>query len=131
MDSAIDIFWSKKEHFVDGIQSYLDSLPSDTRNAVGEIRMCIKAIVPSCEELLNYNILAFALVPNGKRDRQIMVAGYKKHVGFYPSPETISHFSVEIADYKSAKGSLQFPLSEPMPLELITRMVEHRVKQIG
>lgn len=116
---------------MDDIQSYLDSLPSDTRNAVDEIRMCIKAIVPSCEELLNYNILAFAIVPNGKRNRQVMVAGYKKHVGFYPSPETISHFSVEIADYKSAKGSVQFPLSAPMPLELITRMVEHRVKQIG
>jgi uncharacterized protein YdhG (YjbR/CyaY superfamily) len=73
--------------------------------------------------MFNYDIPAFSLVENGKRDQQIMIAGYGKHVGFYPHPETIALFREELKEYKQAKGSVQFPNSKPIPKDLIKRMV--------
>ncbi len=108
------------------VEEYLNGLSLEAREAIELIRECIKSHVPDADELLNYNILAFALVPGGKRDCQIMVAGYDKHIGFYPAPETIAQFSDEITEFKSAKGSVQFPLDRPMPLELISKMVEYK-----
>jgi uncharacterized protein YdhG (YjbR/CyaY superfamily) len=56
-------------------------------------------------------------------------AGYKNHIGFYPAPSAIEKFQEELAKYKNAKGSVQFPLDQPLPLSLIKRMVEYRVKK--
>ena len=56
-------------------------------------------------------------------------AAFQNHVGFYPTPSAIEEFKKELAPYKSAKGSVQFPLDQPMPLDLVRRMVEFRVKQ--
>lgn len=108
------------------VEEYLNGLPDEARAAIGLVRECVKALVPESEELINYGILAFALVPGGKRDTQIMVAGYDRHIGFYPGPETIARFSQELAGLKSAKGSVQFPLQQAMPLDLIARMVKHK-----
>lgn len=113
------------------IEKYLAGLDSVARNAIEEIRACVKNTVPESEELINYHILAFALTAGGKRDRQVMVAGYKNHIGFYPGPETISHFANQLAGYKNAKGSMQFPLNKPIPLSLITEMLKHRVEVIN
>jgi uncharacterized protein YdhG (YjbR/CyaY superfamily) len=86
---------------------------------------------PDAEQLFNYDIPAFTLVKGGKREEQIMIAGYAKHVGFYPHPLTIEHFEGELAEYKHAKGSVQFPLSKPLPTDLIVRMVRWRKAQLG
>lgn len=56
-------------------------------------------------------------------------AGYKNHIGFYPQPDTIIAFQTELQDYKTSKGTVQFPLSKPLPLELIRAMVRYRVNQ--
>ena len=55
-----------------------------------------------------------------------MMAGYKKHIGFYPHPTTMEFFWEELANYKKAKGSVQFPLSKPLPTDVIKQMVEYR-----
>ncbi|MDH5414502.1 MAG: DUF1801 domain-containing protein, partial [Flavobacteriaceae bacterium] len=78
----------------------------------------------------NYKVPAFTLVPGGKRDQQIMMAGYAKFVGFYPFPTTIEEFSDELLDYKQGKGSVQFPLNRPLPKDLIIRMVKYRKEEI-
>ena len=75
---------------------------------------------------MNYNIPAFALIKGGKREQQIMIAGYKKHVGFYPHSTTMEYFWDQLDGYKKAKGSIQFPLSQPLPKELIIKMVKYR-----
>ena len=56
-------------------------------------------------------------------------AGFKNHIGFYPTPTGIEAFKDELSVYKGAKGSVQFPLDQPIPLPLIRRIVEYRVKE--
>jgi len=65
-------------------------------------------------------------VPDGKREQQIMMAGYKHHVSLYPHPTVMEHFSDDLKGYKKGKGSVQFPLDKPLPKELIVRMVKYR-----
>jgi len=113
------------------IDEYIAQQPEQTRAALISLREYILEVAPDAEQLINYDIAAFALVKGGKRDKQIMMAGYAKHVGFYPAPQTIEHFAGELAEYKYAKGSVQFPLNKPLPKDLIIRMVRWRKKTIA
>ena len=107
---------------------YIESQPEGVKKKLKELRAHILEVVPDAEELLNYNIPAFSLVKGGKRDQQIMIAGYKKHVGLYPHPTVIEYFSDELKKYKIGKGSIQFPINESLPKELIIKMVKYRKK---
>lgn len=80
--------------------------------------------------MFNYGIPAFSLIDGGKREEQIMIAGYKKHVGLYPHPTTMEHFDKELSVYKKGKGSVQFPLKEDLPKELVVEMVKYRYELI-
>lgn len=110
------------------VNEYFNSQPEYVKKVLLALRDCILSAEPNATELLNYNIPAYALVENGKREQQIMIAGYKKHVGFYPHPTTIQKFEEELSMYKRAKGSVQFPLDKPLPKELIERMVKYRTQ---
>lgn len=112
------------------VDAYIANQPPESRRALEELRACIWQAAPEVSELMNYNIPAFALVEGGKRDQQIMIAGYAKHVGFYPHPTVIEAFAEQLASYKSAKGSVQFPLNQPIPKSLVTKMVEYRLAQL-
>ncbi len=112
------------------VDAYISSQSPETRRALEELRSYIWLAAPKASELLNYNIPAFALVEGGKRDQQIMIAGYPKHVGFYPHPDVIEAFSDQLTAYKYAKGSIQFPLSKPIPKELVIKMVKYRLSQL-
>lgn len=68
------------------VDEYIESQPAKARKAFITLRECIHRAVPGVGELINYNIPAFTLVPGGKRDEQVMIAGYAHHVGFYPHP---------------------------------------------
>ena len=111
------------------IDNYISEQPEEVQRALQEVRSYIKSAAPEAKEMMNYQIPAFALITGGKRDQQIMIAGYKKHVGFYPHPSTIERFKNELTGYKSSKGSVQFPIDEPMPKELIIRMVKYRLAE--
>ena len=110
------------------VGEYLAAQPENARTALLELKECILKAEPNATELLNYNIPAYALVENGKREQQIMIAGYKKHVGLYPHPTTMEKFDSELSEYKRAKGSVQFPLDKPLPKELIVRMIKYRLE---
>jgi uncharacterized protein YdhG (YjbR/CyaY superfamily) len=112
------------------VDAYISAQPPDTRRALEALRSCIRRAAPGASELMNYNIPAFALVAGGKRDQQIMIAGYAKHVGFYPHPDVIAAFLDRLANYKVAKGAVQFPLDEPIPEALVTKMVRFRLAQL-
>jgi uncharacterized protein YdhG (YjbR/CyaY superfamily) len=112
------------------VEAYFDSQPENTRRALNELRDCIFKAAPDAIELFNYNIPAYALVVGGKRDQQVMIAGYKKHVGLYPHPTVIEKFDQELTGYTKGKGSVQFPLDQPVPKELIIRMVKYRAEQL-
>jgi uncharacterized protein YdhG (YjbR/CyaY superfamily) len=108
------------------VHEYFDAQPEQTKKALLELKEYIFKVEPNATELLNYNIPAYALVKNGKREQQIMIAGYKSHVGLYPHPTTMEKFEPELTEYKRAKGSIQFPLDKPLPKDLIIRMIEYR-----
>lgn len=112
---------------LNSVEDYFNAQPENVKNALLQIKSCILKVVPEAKELLNYNIPAFALIENGKREQQIMIAGYKNHVGLYPHPTTIEKFEEELKDYKKGKGSVQFPIDKPLPVELIVKMVEYRL----
>lgn len=112
------------------VDDYIAAQPENTRDHLEELRKLIKTVVPDSEELLNYKVPSYALVPGGKRDHQIMFAAYEKFIGFYPFPTTLEKFSEELKEYKQGKGSVQFPLNKPLPKELIKKMIEFRKNEI-
>lgn len=112
---------------IKSVGDYFNTQPDKVRNALLEIKEFILTVVPNAEELLNYNIPAYTLTKGGKREQQIMMAGYKNHVGFYPHPTTMEKFKNELTDFKKGKGSVQFPLDQPLPKELIMRMIKYRL----
>lgn len=112
------------------IDDYIADQPKEAQKVLHELRSIIKEAAPDAIEILNYKVPSFILVPGGKSNQQIMMAGYAKFVGFYPFPTTIAAFSDELRDYKQGKGSVQFPLNKPLPGELIIRMVKFRKNEI-
>ena len=106
---------------------YLEDQTPLCREYLVELRQIILEVISDTEELFNYNIPAFTLVPGGKREQQIMIAGYKKHVGLYPHPTTMEQFEPRLTFYKRGKGSVQFPLNEELPKDLIIEMIRVRL----
>lgn len=107
------------------IDEYIAEFPSDTQKVLQELRALIKATAPDAIEKISYAIPTFDL--NGRH--LVHFAGYEKHVGFYPGASGVQAFKEEFKSYKSAKGSVQFPLGQPLPKELIRRIVEFRVEE--
>ncbi len=108
------------------IENYLSAQTVEAEAALKTIISYIYKVVPTATVLINYNIPAFSLIEGGKRDKQIMVAAYKNHIGFYPPPFVIDIF----LNYKFAKGSIQFPLNEPMPEALVLSMIEYALEKM-
>lgn len=113
------------------INAYIDEFPEETRKKLYELKECILTVVPNAKELFTYGVPAFALIEGGKMEEQIMIAGFKNHVGFYPHPTTIEFFDKELSIYKRGKGSVQFPLDKELPKDLIIEMVRYRFKLIS
>lgn len=106
------------------IDAYISSFPKDVQAALIQVRDTIRASAPKAEETIKYGIPTFVLHGN-----LVHFGGYKSHIGFYPAPSGIEAFKKELSVYKSAKGSVQFPLDKPLPLSLITKIVKFRVKE--
>lgn len=113
------------------VDDYIAAQPSDTQKVLHKLRAIIKQAAPNAEEILNYKVPSYTLVPGGKRDQQIMMAGYAKFVGFYPFPTTMKKFSTELSGYKQGKGSVQFPLNKKLPEDLIIQMIKYRMKELS
>jgi uncharacterized protein YdhG (YjbR/CyaY superfamily) len=107
------------------IDEYIAAFPEDVQDRLEEVRSTIRAAAPDAQEAIKYGIPTFVLHGN-----LVHFGGFKKHIGFYHGATTVEGaFQEELARYKKAKGTVQFPLSEPLPLDLIRRMVEYRVKE--
>ena len=106
------------------IDEYIASFPKDIQTILEQIRKTIIKAAPDAQETINYQMPTFAL--NGNL---VHFAAFEKHIGFYPTPSGIEKFKKEIAAYKNAKGSVQFPLDQPIPYDLIGRITEFRVKE--
>lgn len=109
---------------VNSIDEYIGSHPANIQKLLKQIRSTIKKAAPGSEEAIKYGIPTFVL--NGNL---VHFAGYKNHIGFYPAPVGIEAFKDETAKYEAGKGTLQFSLDQPLPLDLISRIVKFRVTQ--
>jgi uncharacterized protein YdhG (YjbR/CyaY superfamily) len=112
------------------VDAYISKQSPEAQKALNKLRSYIWQDAPNVSEFMNYNIPAFALVEGGKRDKQIMIAGYPSHIGFYPHPSAIEAFCEQLSEYKFSKGSVQFPLNKPIPKELVIKMVRYRLSQL-
>ncbi len=106
------------------IDEYITAFPHDIQEILQKIRETIQKAAPDAQETINYKIPTFTLEGN-----LVHFSAYKHHVGFYPAPSGIEAFKRSLLEYKSAKGSVQFPLGRPMPYELISKIVAFRVKE--
>jgi uncharacterized protein YdhG (YjbR/CyaY superfamily) len=106
------------------VDEYVASFPPSTKALLQEFRKTIKSAAPGAEELISYNMPAFKL--NGML---VWYAAYKKHIGFYPKTSVIEAFKKELSIFKGAKGSIQFPIDKPLPLNLVGKIVKYRVRE--
>lgn len=106
------------------IDEYISGFSPQVQELLEQVRTTIRRAAPGAEEAIKYGIPTFVL--NGNL---VHFAAFKHHIGFYPAPSAIEAFKEELSPYKSAKGSVQFPLDQPMPLALIGKIVVFRVKE--
>ena len=105
-------------------EDYASRFSPEVREHLEQMRAAIKKAAPDAEECISYAMPAFKL--NGPL---VYFAAFAKHIGFYATPTGHEEFKEDLVRYRSGKGSVQFPLDEPLPLELITRIVKFRVAE--
>jgi uncharacterized protein YdhG (YjbR/CyaY superfamily) len=107
------------------IDAYISTFPGEIKELLKQVRMTIRNAAPEAKESISYGMPAYKL--NGKP--LIYFAGFKNHIGFYATPTGHKEFAEELSKYKQGKGSVQFPIKEPIPLDLIRRITIFRVKE--
>lgn len=105
---------------------YISSFPEDVQKKMRSIRKIIKKNAKGAEEAMGYGVAAFKL----EGAYLIYYAAFKRHIGIYPTPSALRHFSDELADHETSKGTVKFPLDKPVPFGLIEKIVRFRVKEI-
>lgn len=106
------------------ITSYIDSCPPQSQEHLKKLRNFILQEFPQLEEVISYKMPAYKL--NGIL---IYFAGYKNHIGFYPTPSGVKNFENEIQRYKYSKGAIQFPIDEELPYNLLKKIILFRIKE--
>jgi uncharacterized protein YdhG (YjbR/CyaY superfamily) len=106
------------------VDEYIASFPEVTQVKLRELRATIKAAAPDAEEKISYQMPTFFLKGN-----LVYYAAWKKHIGFYAIPSAHEMFQDELSAYTVSKGAVQFPLDQPLPVDLITRMTRFRVAE--
>ncbi len=107
------------------IDAYIKTFPKNVQKVLEKMKQTIKRAAPRAEETISYQMPTFKL--NGRP--LVYFAGWKNHIGFYPIPSGIAAFKKELAPYKKAKGSVQFPLDKPIPYDLVKKIVIFRAKE--
>ena len=106
------------------ITEYIAVAPNDAQKKLHEIRACIRESAPGADESIKWGMPAFSY-----QRILVMFAGFKHHIGFYPTPSALKAFEKKLAKFKTAKGSIQFPLDKPLPAALIRKITEFRVRE--
>lgn len=106
------------------IDDYIRQAPENVQEILQTLRHIIREEAPHAQEAISYQMPTFVL--NGNL---VHFAAFKNHIGFYPVPTGITAFRDELAPYKQGKGSVQFPLDQPMPYDLVRRIVRYRVAE--
>lgn len=116
---------SGQENKIETIDQYIESYPPEVQKIMQQVRQTILDAAPRSAETISWKMPTFKV-------KKILVqfAGHKNHLGFYPWPETIEAFNERLSGYKTSKGGIQFPYNSPIPLELISDMVQFRLSML-
>jgi len=106
------------------VDDYIQRYPADVQPMLRKIRQTIRKTAPKAEEVISYQIPGYK--QNGTL---IFFAAYKNHIAVYPAPRGNEAFKKELAAYKGGKGTVQFPIDQPIPYDLITRITKFRLKE--
>lgn len=108
------------------IDAYIATFPAEVQSRLQQIRAAIRSLVPEADEVIKYAIPTYVFAGVNL----VHFAGYQHHIGFYPIPSSMKAFEKELSPYKKGKGSVQFPLDQPLPLTLIKKIVAFRLKEV-
>lgn len=106
------------------IDEYIGAFPRDVQKKLTSLRAAIRKAAPEATEKMSYGMPTFF-----QKKNLVHFAAYQHHVGFYPTPSGIASFRDELTSYVTSKGAVQFPIDEPLPLELVSRIVKFRVAE--
>jgi len=106
------------------IDEYISTFPGDIQAILQKVRLTIREAAPQAQEAISYQMPTFKLEGN-----LVHFAAHPKHIGFYPAPSGIEHFQNELTGYVTSKGAIQFPIDQPIPFDLIGRIVKFRVQE--
>ena len=107
------------------IDEYINTFPKNVQIILEKMRQTMQQTAPEAIEAISYQMPTFKL--NGKN--LVHFAAWKNHIGLYPTPSGIEGFKKELSPYKMSKGSIQFPINEPIPYDLVRKIVKYRVKE--
>lgn len=125
IDTQVVIGMNPSKIRIETIDEYIATFPQDIQDILEELRKAIQESAPNAKETISYGIPTFKL--NGNL---VHFGAFKNHIGFYPGgPSAVEAFKNELLQYKQGKGSVQFPLDKPLPLQLVKRIVKFRVKE--
>jgi uncharacterized protein YdhG (YjbR/CyaY superfamily) len=101
------------------VDEYISTFPETTQEVLQALRALVKKVAPQSEDVISYNI------PAAKLDDKMLIyyAGWKQHVSVYPTPKGDPKLLTEVAPYIKGRGTLQFPLQDPIPYDLIERVI--------
>jgi uncharacterized protein YdhG (YjbR/CyaY superfamily) len=108
------------------VDEYIATFPQEIQALLEAVRAAIKTDAPEAVEVISYQMPTFKL----KGKNLVHFAAFKNHIGFYPTPSGTEAFQEELSRYKAGKGSIQFPIGEPLPMDLIRTIVQFRVSEI-
>jgi uncharacterized protein YdhG (YjbR/CyaY superfamily) len=111
----------EKPGFPSSVDEYIARFPADIQRILEEVRRIIREVVPDVEEVISYQMPTYRLHGN-----LVHFAAHKNHIGFYPTPSGIEAFVDELTPYQTSKGAVQFPLDQPIPYDIIRKIVAYR-----
>ena len=106
------------------IEEYIDDAPEETQAKLREMLACLREAAPGAKEGLKWSMPALSY-----HRMLVAFAAYKHHIGFYPTSSPIKYFAKSLTDYKTSQGAIQFPLNQPLPLDLISKITKFRVQE--
>ena len=107
------------------VDEYINQFPQDVKERLLSIRRLIRQLAPEAKEKMGYGVPAFYL-----SEPLVYYAAFQKHIGLYPTSNGIEAFKDRLSRYKTSKGTIQFPHDQPLPLDLVSDIVQHRLGQI-
>lgn len=106
------------------IDEYIAAFPEEKQVLLEAVRQAVRKAAPEAEETIKYGMPTFMWKGN-----LVHFAAFNSHIGFYPAPSGVEEFRNDLALYQTGKGTMQFPIDKPLPLPLIARLVQHRMKE--